>query len=114
MEKEKLAEQLHNWYLEAIRQIQKENYNTNADKPYSELTEEQKFIDRFIADKILTLLELKEEGVEEDVIRGEEEAMGQYEEEARGRYEEMMREYDEELARWQYENSQPPPEEIPF
>ena len=46
-------EQLHNWYLEAIKELHPESFNPNAKKPYSELTEEQKFIDKYIADKII-------------------------------------------------------------
>ena len=50
---ERLAEKLHEWYLEATRELNPESYNPNAQKSYAELTEEQKFIDRYIAKKIL-------------------------------------------------------------
>ncbi len=46
------GEQLHKWYLEATRELKPESFNPNAQKPYSELTDEQKFIDKYIADKI--------------------------------------------------------------
>ena len=52
MKKEELAEKLHEWYLEATKELNPESYNSNAKKPYSELTEGQKFIGRYIADKI--------------------------------------------------------------
>ena len=48
-------EMLHEWYLEAIQQIDPENYNPKAVKPYSELTPQQRFIDKYIADKINTM-----------------------------------------------------------
>lgn len=49
---ERLAELLHIWYLEATSKLHPESFNKKAQKQYSELTEEQKFIDRFIADKV--------------------------------------------------------------
>ena len=45
-------EQLHQWYLDAIKLLKPESYNPDANKPYSELTEEQKTIDKFIANRI--------------------------------------------------------------
>jgi len=45
-------EDLHNWYLEATKELNPDSYNPNAQKPFSELTEEQKFIDKFICEKI--------------------------------------------------------------
>jgi hypothetical protein len=45
-------EQLHEWYLEAVEKISPDNFNPNAAKPYGELTDEQRFIDEYIADKI--------------------------------------------------------------
>ena len=38
-------EELHNWYLEVTRKINPESFNEKAQKPYKDLTEEQKFID---------------------------------------------------------------------
>lgn len=46
------GEQLHIWYLEAVANLRLESFNPNAQKPYSELTEEQRSIDEFIAGKI--------------------------------------------------------------
>lgn len=51
-EVEKLAERLHIWYLEATKELHPESYNPHAQKSYAELTEEQRFIDRYIAGKI--------------------------------------------------------------
>jgi hypothetical protein len=45
-------EQLHKWYLEAITYLNGEDFNHNADRPYESLTEGQKYIDKYIADKI--------------------------------------------------------------
>jgi len=45
-------EDLHKWYLEATKELKPESYNENAQKPYNELTDEQKFIDEFICEKI--------------------------------------------------------------
>lgn len=53
---DKVAEKLHNWYLEAVKEISPESFNPLANKPYSELTDEQKSIDRFIAAKVSKLL----------------------------------------------------------
>ena len=54
---ETLARQLHEWYLEATLDLDPLNYNANAQKDYDALSEEQKFIDRFIAKKILAAFE---------------------------------------------------------
>lgn len=56
---EELAKKLHEWYLEASKKIGAESYNLKAQKDYNELTEEQKLLDKFIADKILEFLKLK-------------------------------------------------------
>lgn len=45
-------EELHNWYLEATRELHPESYNSDAQKPYDDLTREQKYIDNYIASKI--------------------------------------------------------------
>jgi len=45
-------EDLHKWYLEATKKLNTESYNKNAQKPYEELSEEQKSIDKFICKKI--------------------------------------------------------------
>ena len=49
---EKTAEQLHIWYLEATKELNPKDYNQKAQKEYKDLTEEQKFIDRYIAKKV--------------------------------------------------------------
>jgi len=59
MEQEQLAEKLHEWYLEASKQLQPESYNPNAQKLFGELTEEQKFLDRYIAGRILEVFSLR-------------------------------------------------------
>ncbi len=58
-------EELHQWYLDAIKLLHPESYNPNANKPYEELTEEQKTIDKFIADRInMRIREIKEKLLE--------------------------------------------------
>jgi hypothetical protein len=52
-------EELHKWYLEATERLSPENYNSNAQKPYEELTEEQKYIDSYIANEINRKYKLK-------------------------------------------------------
>jgi len=42
-------EELHKWYLEAVKELKPESFNPNAQKKYSELTDEQKSIDKHIA-----------------------------------------------------------------
>ncbi len=56
-EKEITPEQLHEWYLIAVGWLQRDgtddkNYNPNAIKQYAELTEDQKYIDKYIAKRI--------------------------------------------------------------
>lgn len=51
-EVEKLAEQLHIWYLEACKEKDAE-FNPAAQKPYAELPEGSKFLDRYIAAKLV-------------------------------------------------------------
>ena len=50
---EKMAKQLHLWYLEAIKTIPKSAYNVEAQVSYKNLSDEQKNIDRYIAVKVL-------------------------------------------------------------
>jgi len=52
---EEWARKQHEWYLEATAKLHPESYNPNAQKSYDDLTEEQKFIDRYIAQKGLDL-----------------------------------------------------------
>jgi hypothetical protein len=57
LEKLPNGEQLHQWYLEAIEELHPISYNKNAQKPYNELSPEQKYIDEYIAQKIKKLIE---------------------------------------------------------
>lgn len=52
---EKVAEQLHEWYLEATNQ-DGAKYNHEAVVPYGDLPEGSKLLDRYIASKIITTL----------------------------------------------------------
>ncbi len=45
-------EQLHEWYLEATQKLNPESYNEDAQKPFDKLTQEQKYIDCYIASKV--------------------------------------------------------------
>ena len=56
-----LAEKLHEWYLEATKKLNPESFNPNAQESYDELTEEQKFIDKYIAQKIRELIPSEED-----------------------------------------------------
>lgn len=68
-------EQLHEWYLEATCEINPAHYNSRAQKPYSELKEGQKFIDKYIADKCnQALTNAKQEGREEALAEASDEA----------------------------------------
>lgn len=50
------AEQLHDWYLEAIQTLPADAFNPAARKPYKELNEHQKYIDEYIAAKVNQLM----------------------------------------------------------
>ena len=65
---DKIAKKLHEWYLEAITSgLAGEQHNSNTVKKYDDLTDEQKAIDLYIADKIKqTYLTEEEMG---DIIR---------------------------------------------
>ena len=52
-----LAEMMHMWYLEACQKLDPENFNPKAQKGYKDLNEQQKNIDRYIANKVLKLIE---------------------------------------------------------
>ena len=45
-------EQIHQWYLEATMKLSPESYNEKAQKPFDDLTAEQKYIDCYIVSKI--------------------------------------------------------------
>jgi len=49
---EELARKLHEWYLEATKELNPKSFNPDAQKSYDELTDEQRFIDKYIADKV--------------------------------------------------------------
>ena len=69
--REGLARQLHEWYLEATKELQKKSYNTFAQKPYERLTKEQKYISQYIAKQILAWLdENYEEKKDGGIIKG--------------------------------------------
>lgn len=53
---ETMAHTLHIWYLEATSELRPESYNPNAQKPYDDMTDEQKAIDRYIAKKVVDLI----------------------------------------------------------
>jgi hypothetical protein len=59
---EDMAEQLHIWYLEAIHGLGKQSFNSKAQKPYKDLSAEQKHIDQYIADKIISLIRQSDKG----------------------------------------------------
>jgi len=54
---EEMAKQLHLWYLEVTKKLSPDSFNHKAQKEYEELTEEQKIIDRYIAEKIISKIE---------------------------------------------------------
>ena len=64
MNKEELAKQIHTWYLEASQKLHPESINAEAQKSYEDLTEEQKFLDRYMAEKISSLLLAHQEEIE--------------------------------------------------
>jgi len=53
---EDTARQLHGWYLSATLKLNPENFNEKAQVQYDALNEEQKDIDRYIAEKILAVI----------------------------------------------------------
>ena len=57
---ERMAQLLHDWYLEAIKDLDSSHYNLAAKKPYTELSEQQKDIDRYIARKIIEIFGLEQ------------------------------------------------------
>ena len=50
---EELARNLHQHYLNATAKLSPEDYNHNAQKNYDDMSDNQKFIDLFIARKLL-------------------------------------------------------------
>lgn len=55
-EKYRLMQLLHQWYLEATKELNPESYNPEAQKEFWKLSDEQRYIDEFIAGKILKYL----------------------------------------------------------
>jgi len=55
-EAENLAEKLHGWYLEASKKIDPDNYNDDAQVAYKDLNDDQKFLDRYIANKTIKFI----------------------------------------------------------
>ena len=45
-------QKLHEWYLEATRNLPEGSFNKNAQIEYESLSSDQKFIDEYIAEKI--------------------------------------------------------------
>ena len=52
---EKIAYQLHGWYLEATARTPQGDFNPKAQVAYGDLSEAQKDIDRYIAKKVLSI-----------------------------------------------------------
>lgn len=50
------AQQLHEWYLEATQELNPDSYNPDAQKNYSDLTEEQRYISAYIAHRVENML----------------------------------------------------------
>ena len=70
---EELAENLHIWYLEACQKPDSGmDFNPAAQEPYENLKETQKYLDRYIAGKILQSqtqdIKKKIEGMKREVI----------------------------------------------
>ena len=71
MELNKWSVKLHNWYLEAVCNLDDEHFNKHANKSFEELSAEQQGIDRFIAEKVIVELQAAEErGREERILGG--------------------------------------------
>jgi len=65
--REELARQLHEWYLEATLHLTPDSFNKNAQKSYDELTEQQKNIDRLIANRIIAREQRLQDRIDEAV-----------------------------------------------
>lgn len=62
-----LAQRLHEWYLEACKNLKPENYNNQAQVSWEMLNEQQKKIDQHIAKRIMEKLRTKPEDYVEDL-----------------------------------------------
>lgn len=67
MNTEDFAKQIHTWYLEASSKLHPESFNPAAQKSYEELTEEQKYLDRYLAGKILVVLAVQRAELEKEI-----------------------------------------------
>lgn len=64
---QELPRKLHEWYLEATTSLKPESYNPNAQKPYDDMSDEQKYIDKYIADKLLAWRDAHTKAIVEQV-----------------------------------------------
>lgn len=70
LREEELAQKLHEWYLEACQNPESgTDFNPEAQVLYKNLRESQKFLDRYIASKVLSLLSEREEAVKNEIIK---------------------------------------------
>ena len=94
-EKEKLAQQLHEWYLEACQRPESGmDFNPAAQEPYEALKDTQKFLDRYIADKIIFLLVTREKQINEEFLN---QKANQHDNEVRRQFkEELLKKLPEE------------------
>jgi hypothetical protein len=67
MNKEDLAKQIHTWYLEASQKLHPESFNPEAQKSYEDLTEEQKYLDRYLAEQIVSLLSTQQAEIKREI-----------------------------------------------
>ena len=57
-----LPKLLHDWYLEAVSKLNPTSFNPNANKAFDDLTPDQKYIDFYIAGKIIDKLKPPQQG----------------------------------------------------
>ena len=57
-----LPKLLHDWYLEAVSKLNPTSFNPNANKAFDDLTPDQKYIDFYIAGKIIDKLKPPQKG----------------------------------------------------
>ena len=61
------AKKLHEFYLGACEDLTGESYNSLAQKQYNNLTEDQKWIDKYIAQKVNELIKKHLKKLKEDL-----------------------------------------------
>ena len=89
-EKETLAKKLHEWYLEACQKKESGmDFNPKAQEPYEGLKETQKFLDRYIAEKIIQLLEKSQKEANQEMYQALKEARHQFADEVLGELEKI-------------------------